>query len=844
MTRITELFPWGFRPHTQRGQRGRRPRPAATFGAVLAVAAGLLAAVSPVAGAVPASAAPGDAFDPTAPVVFIAQNSPSQLQRAQSLEDGSFVFGDEGGPAPVGYNAIGFNEADNFIYAMVTGNATPGIPLGSLVRVGEGGTVTRVGTTVYTHPATGSIRFFSGAFNPADGLFYISDSGPNTTVHALDVATGAVMSTIDLGVQPGVQDFAFADGFAWGANNAGDLRRIDVVTGSITVFPGVMPTTTGGYGGVWNFGNGNLGFSANATGDVIQLEITDGATATPGFQIISTVPGPGSDFNDGTAIPGLPTDLAIAKAVPATHEAGERISYEITITNNGAGESSGWTVSDALPAELSNPAVVGDLTVDVSGNTVTVSGGRLLPGESTTFQIEADSAAPAGSCLSNTATVLGNEQDPVAGNDTATAVTCVAALPVASFAIEKSVEPEVALPGDVVTYNITVENTGEVAYTDDDPASFADDLSDVLDDAVYNDDVSAGGAIDGDLLTWAGPLDVGETLQVTYSVTVDDSVGGDFSLRNVVTPVAPGGVCVDDGCGTDTAVAAYSVEKTADVQDVVGGGEVGYEVTVTNIGQLPYTADAPASFIDDLSGVLDDATYNGDASAGAVVIGDELSWSGALGIGESVTVTYSVTVDRPESGDRILRNTVVTDGPGGTCAEPGACLTETSVATYEVRKHASAERAAVGDSVLFTISVTNTGDVPFTADTPASFTDDLTDALRLGRYDGFASGGADYDEPVLSWEGALDVGETATVTYSVTVERAGELRNVVTTPKGVGANCAAGSLDDDCAAVTTVFPSGLAATGGAAWVGGGVIGAVLLGAGLWFTGRRRTVRRG
>lgn len=826
--------------HADRGGRGRRPRSASIFAAVLALVAGLLTAVNPVAAPVPAAAAPGDAFDPAVPVVFIAQNTPSQLQRAQTVDNGSFVFSDEGGAAPVGYNAIGFNEADNFIYAMVTGNAIPGIPLGSLVRVGEGGTVTRVGTTVYTHPATGSTRFFSGAFNPADGLYYISDSGPNTTVRALDVTTGAVVSTIDLGVQPGVQDFAFANGFAWGANNAGDLRRIDVVTGSITVFPGVMPTTTGGYGGVWNFGNGNLGFSANATGDVVQLEITDGATATPGFAIISTVPGPGSDFNDGTAIPGLPVDLEIAKSVPATHEPGERISYEITVTNNGAGVSSGWTVADTLPAGLSNPAVVGDFTAEVSGSTVTVSGGRLGAGESATFRIEADSDILAGSCLSNTATVLGNEEDPIAGNDAATAVTCALAVPVASFSIEKSVEPEVARPGDVVTYNIAVENTGEVAYTDEDPASFLDDLSGVLDDAVYNDDVSAGGAIDGDVLTWSGPLEVGETLQVTYSVTVDDSVSGDFSLQNVVTPAAPGGACVGDGCATDTAVAAYSVEKTTDVQDVVGGGEVGYEVTVTNIGLVPYTADAPASFVDDLSGVLDDATYNGDASAGAVVIGDELSWSGALGIGESVTVTYSVTVDRPQNGDQILRNAVVADGPGGACAESGACLTETPVATFQVRKQVSAERVAVGDTVRFTVTVTNTGDVPYTVDRPASFTDDLTDVLRLGTYDGFASGGADYDEPILSWAGALGVGETATVTYTVTVERAGEFRNVVLTPKGSGANCAADSTDDDCDTVTTVSPPGLAATGGTAWIGGGVLGALLLGVGLWFTIRRRT----
>jgi len=42
------------------------------------------------------------------------------------------------------------------------------------------------------------------------------------------------------------------------------------------------------------------------------------------------------------------------------------------------------------------------------------------------------------------------------------------------------------------------------------------------------------------------------------------------------------------------------------------GSVVAYTVTVTNSGQTPYTG---ATFTDPLSGVLDDAAYNGDAVA-------------------------------------------------------------------------------------------------------------------------------------------------------------------------------------------------------------------------------------
>jgi len=391
-----------------------------------------------VTAAPPALAAPGDPFSPAAPVVFIAQGNPSQLQRAETAGDGSFSFSDEGGAAPVGYNAIGFNPADNYIYGLVSNQEATGIPRGSLVRIGEGGVVTRVGTTVYTHPgATGTqaTRWFAGAFNPADGLYYASDSGPNRTMLAINVSTGAIVRTITFPAQPGVQDFVFKDGYAWGVTADGTVRRFDVssTSGTFTDFPGAMPEGPGGYGAAWAFGNGNLGFSANTSGDVTQLQIIDGNTATPTFIVVNTVTGPDSSLNDGTSIPGLPADLEIEKTGSASFTPGDRIGYEITVTNNGAGISSGWTVTDTLPAGLSNPTVTGTVTHAISGSTITVSGGRLDPGASVTFQIEAETAVSPPACIVNTASILGNEEDPDTSNNEASAQSCAQ-----SLEIEKS----------------------------------------------------------------------------------------------------------------------------------------------------------------------------------------------------------------------------------------------------------------------------------------------------------------------------------------------------------------------------------------------------------------------
>ncbi|MFD0573297.1 hypothetical protein ACFQ0T_33820 [Kitasatospora gansuensis] len=89
------------------------------------------------------------------------------------------------------------------------------------------------------------------------------------------------------------------------------------------------------------------------------------------------------------------------------------------------------------------------------------------------------------------------------------------------------------------------------------------------------------------------------------------------------------------------------------------GTKVAYTVVVRNTGTLPVDATA----VDDLSGVLDDAVYDdADASSGTVTYAaPKLSWSGTLQPGQSATVTYSVTVNTPDTGDRKLHNHVTGD---------------------------------------------------------------------------------------------------------------------------------------------------------------------------------------
>lgn len=102
-----------------------------------------------------------------------------------------------------------------------------------------------------------------------------------------------------------------------------------------------------------------------------------------------------------------------------------------------------------------------------------------------------------------------------------------------------------------------------------------------------------------------------------------------------------------------------------------------YTITVTNIGTDDFTATDPASVVDNLSGALDDARYNGDAVAasGAIsFLAPTLGWSGALAAGDSVTVKFSVTVNN-QLGDAQLVNVI---GLASSTTAADACAADPS----------------------------------------------------------------------------------------------------------------------------------------------------------------------
>jgi uncharacterized repeat protein (TIGR01451 family) len=382
---------------------------------LLLVAAAILALGVSAATVAPAQAAAGDSFDPAAPTVFVAQDVPTRLFKAVASGSGATTFVAEGPAANFQYNAIGYNTVDNFIYATSntagTGSNGAAIPAFSLIRIGQNGYVTRVGSQTY---GTGVVVGAVGG----DGNYY---GLGGSTMRVLNPATGAVVRTVTLSAAPSIVDFTFANGFLWSINASGQVVRINPTTGAVSTYAALLPA--GNYGAGWTYGNGNLGFSNNTTGTIYQVKVTNPGGATPTFTLVSSSAGPASGNNDGTSSPGLPTDLQIVKTGPATYAQGDTFTYTLTVTNNGAGVSTGYVVSDPVPSPLTNVASA-TAGCTISGGEVTCVSGTLAAGASKSFTITAKAPASMVGCVTNTASVLANETDPDQTNNSSSVTTC------------------------------------------------------------------------------------------------------------------------------------------------------------------------------------------------------------------------------------------------------------------------------------------------------------------------------------------------------------------------------------------------------------------------------------
>lgn len=388
------------------------------------------------------------------------------------------------------------------------------------------------------------------------------------------------------------------------------------------------------------------------------------------------------------------------------------------------------------------------------------------------------------------------EVSPQVGDDISCTVTNAALVP--SLEIEKSANrADLPAIGEQVEYTVTVTNSGDGDYTEEKPASFTDDLTDVLDAALYNDDavVSAGTvSYEAPTLTWEGPLAAGESATLTYSATYTGE--GDQNLRNVACVPAdqtvPGAPACDEVEIPGSGLTQWKEVESTDTP-AVDGSVLTYTLFFNNTGEATATVDS----IDDLTHVTDDADVTAEPTAtsglAAVRTDNRIAITGELAPGELASVTYQVTVrDDGERGDDIAANFLVVNDPeevpptpeDPVCEPadeqfPDCTATPIGAVTYEKSVDASDDPVDAGTVLTYTVAVKNTG----AATAAVSREDVLTDVLDDA--DLVSSPSSDTDSVTVSTVtddrfkigGEIAAGETAVITYQVKVKPVSERGN-------------------------------------------------------------------
>ena len=435
----------------------------------------------------------------------------------------------------------------------------------------------------------------------------------------------------------------------------------------------------------------------------------------------------------------------------AAGEVGDAVAYTFTVENTGT-----LTLTDVS-------------VVDSKLGDVACAARTLAPGASTTCTSTATHTVTHGDvdagAVTNTATATGRPPtgDAVTSSDDATIPT-VAARP--AIELRKTAQlaggSGVAQIGDVVSYEFTVTNVGNVTLTG---VGVADpDLGAIT--------CGAAALAPGASTTCTGP---------TRTVTAADADELTNTATASGTPPSGAHVTDDDTATVPVFVAAPSVtlDKRADREPgdpLPGVGDtIAYTYTVTNNGNVDLT---------DLD-VTDDRIPGG---------ADCADTSLAVGAQTTCTAEYTVTADDVAAGSVQNTATATATGPDGTVDDTASENVETlgPVAGIAIVKSLDPDTQlppGIGDVLTYDLVVTNTGTVALS---PVTVTDPLAGTV---------------DCPATS----LALGDSMTCRATVTVTQAqvlaGEVHN---TARAEGTPPAASGLDPvddtDDETVATVAP--------------------------------------
>lgn len=485
----------------------------------------------------------------------------------------------------------------------------------------------------------------------------------------------------------------------------------------------------------------------------------------------------GSAASNTVTIAVSAPNLAVVKSTTSTSVAlGDTIAYSVSITNSGIDPVNNILLSDPTPAGAT--FVPGSVSVNgvpfpIANPATGVTIGTLAPGASATVSYSVTvTSVPAAASINNQATVT-----YTSGVFTGSTFSNPVAVPVfqPNISAVKTGSTTNATVGDTVTYTLTVSNTGNyeaiLTVTDNIPAGTT-----LVDNSVLINGLPLPQANPTSGIT-AGTIAPGATVAVSFSVVITSLPSPQLLVNQgniTYSFTLPDGRTLGGSSPTNTLTIPVSnpnlaVVKTTATTAANVGDTITYSVALTNNGiatvnNVVFTDALPAGTSLVPGSVLVDGVPRPAASpATGVTIG-------SIAPGASVTVAFNVTVTSlPSSG--VLNNqssASFTSGALASVAFSNIVTTPVFQPVLAAAKSSNTQNATVGDTILYTVTVSNSGNYAATAT--------LTDTIPAGTtlipnsvlINGFPSPGADPATGILL--GSIAAGATLTVLFSVVID--------------------------------------------------------------------------
>ena len=638
----------------------------------------------------------------------------------------------------------------------------------SAVDLADGQSVTYAITCNVDAGASGTLNNTATVTGPSNTLEL--DSGNNSATDGQTAVASTNLSITKTGdttaPDPGGQVVYTVTVTNAGPSDSGGSTVTDTLPTGLTFASSSSGCTSPGAGMV------SCAVGALASGESAMRSYTvDVADSAAGDLVNSAMVVPSSGANDPdlsdntsshtvTVVPQA--DLSILKIDdPDPVTAGGTLTYTLEVSNAGPSDSPGATISDTLPSGLTFGSGTG---CTGSGTTVTCTVGAIAAGAtgSVSFTATVDEDRPSGT-VTNTATVTGDEEDPVTGNNSASATTEV--IRQADLTMEKSDGGVTSVTaGGPITYTLTVGNLGPNDVTS---ALVSDTFSGDLDNITWTCTPTPGAFCDlvgSGSINDAMTLPVGGQLVYTINATVESGASGTLLNAALVTP--PSGTEDPDLTNNQSVTNTPIVHETdlelakddGGVDSVVAGGNLNYLVTVTNLGP---SDSGGSSFVDTLPvGTTFITSPSGcTESAGTVTCN-----VGALRANTRRTLVFAVAVDTAQTLDLVNTATVTADDPDPVTANNTGSHTTPVTASTNLRllKDASVTTASPGGSFDYVFTIENLGPSDSSGST-------LEDILPAGLTFAGGTGCSESGGTVSCTVPALAVDASTTLSFTVDV---------------------------------------------------------------------------